>query len=262
MILTFIISFMIGVSIGSFLNVLIDRLSREETIIFGRSHCDFCKHTLSWSDLIPVLSYFLLGGRCRYCRKKFSVQYPLVEFMTGMMFVFAGMVIDSGNLLTDSRNLTLLIYWFILLSCLLVIFVADMKYHIIPDEMVILLICTTILYGVFFTPGWNGADRLVAGCVFSALFLLLVVVTGGKGMGVGDVKYAFFMGLFLGIQKTIVAFYLAFLTGALISLILIGIGKKRMKSTIAFGPFLVVATLVSAWWGDSLFRIFIMLLGI
>ena len=151
--------FIFGTAIGSFLNVLIDRLPREESIN-GRSHCEYCKKTLSPLDLIPVLSFILLKGRCRYCHKRLSVQYPLIELLTGTIFVWvfvSFIVIPSKegiqNVL-DSRlrgndfiisNLIQLVIYLSMVSCLIVIFFIDLKNQIIPDEMQIALFITILL---------------------------------------------------------------------------------------------------------------------
>jgi prepilin signal peptidase PulO-like enzyme (type II secretory pathway) len=249
--------FLFGISAGSFLNVLIDRLSRGEPWISGRSHCDFCKHTLSWYDLIPLFSFYQLKGKCRYCHKKLPFQYPLSEFITGSTFVltFIGVTRTNGSI-------PFLIFWLITLSCYIVIIGADLKYHIIPDEMLVVLLITTLLYGIGSPTAWNWFDHIRAAVVCLLFFLSLVVLTKGKGMGFGDVKYVFYLGLILGSIKSIVALYIAFLTGSVISLILILGRRKTMKSTVPFGPFLVVATFISAIYGESIWNIALRLLGL
>lgn len=217
-----------GLATGSFLNVLIDRLPRGKNVITGRSICDHCGRTLRWFELIPLLSFFLQGGKCRRCHAKLSWQYPIVELATGVAFALGASPL--------------------LFSSLLVIFVADLKYQIIPDSM--------ILVGVIGVIGEFGVVRenVVAGAGAAAFFLLLWIITRGKGMGLGDVKLAFLMGLMLGFPKIVVAAYLAFLTGAVVGVILILLGRKRLKSKIAFGPFLVVGTVIAYIFGDMLIR--------
>ena len=220
-----------GLSIGSFLNVLIDRLPRGKNVITGRSVCDYCKKTLRWFELIPLLSWAIQGGRCRRCHKKLSVQYSLIELITGVGFV----------ILSPS-------YW-IIFSSLLVIFVADLKYQIIPDSMVVV--------GIIGVIGVIGGIREIGGNVIVGMgaamfFLLLWLVTRGRAMGLGDVKFAFLMGLLLGFPGVVVACYLAFLTGAGVGVILILRGKKGLKSKIAFGPFLILGTCISLIWGSQI----------
>ena len=146
-------------------------------------------------------------------------------------------------------------------SGLFVIFLTDLKYRIIPDQVLMLMILITLSYILFYDfPSLF--TRLVSGLAIFMMFLFLVIVTHGKGMGLGDVKFSFFMGLFLGFPRILVAFYLAFLTGAAVSLILILLGKKTMKSKIAFGPFLVYATAISFYFGDQIWNLFRRFLGI
>lgn len=223
-----IVGLLLGICVGSFLNVLIDRLPRGKNVITGRSVCDHCRKTLRWFELIPLLSWALQGGRCRRCHKKLSWQYPIVELATAAGFIF----------IPPS-------YW-IILSSLLVIFVADLKYQIIPDSMIVVGVI-----GVIGAIGVIG-ENILAGVGASVFFLFLWLVTHGRAMGLGDVKFAFLMGLLLGFPGVIVACYLAFLTGAGMGVILILLRKKGLKSKIAFGPFLILGTCVTLVWGPQI----------
>ncbi len=248
-----IIIFLLGLSIGSFLNVLIDRLPAGESIWIDRSHCDSCRKTLNWYDLIPVISFIILQRKCRNCHKKISWQYPLVEAATGLFFLFTyvSMIRITGTDLTVPH----LIYYLILVASLIAIFVTDLKYRIIPDQILIFLTILTVVYQFIYFPQFI-KDNLISGIISLLFFLMLVIITRGKGMGLGDVKLAFVMGLLLGFPKIIVALYLSFLTGAVVSLILILIHKKSMKSTIAFGPFLVFSTLTTIFYGNYFWQLF------
>jgi prepilin signal peptidase PulO-like enzyme (type II secretory pathway) len=248
--------FLLGSAIGSFLNVLIDRIPRDESVVKGRSHCDKCKHILAPYDLIPLLSYILLAGRCRYCKTKLSFQYPLVEFITGMIFVFIYIYIintsNSNFLILNSYFLILnSIYILIIMSSLLVIFITDLKYRIIPDQILIFDLPLIFIYLIINNYSLI-INHFLSGFALFLLFLLLVLITRGKGMGFGDVKFAFVMGFLLGFPKIIVAFYLSFLTGAFFSIILILVRHKRMKDAIPFGPFLAASTAISMLYGDKL----------
>lgn len=224
-----LITFLIGLCVGSFLDVLADRLPRGEDVLWGRSHCDYCKKNLRWFELIPVVSYVLQGGRCGRCHKTLSIQYPLSELVTGLGFLF----------LYPSIPLM------IVFSVLVVIFLSDFHTQIIPDSMVALGSIGAILYHISYA-------TIVSAIVSFAFLYILWTVTRGRGMGFGDVKYAFFMGLFLGFPNIVVGLYVAFLTGAVTGVILILTGKKRWKSAIAFGPFLVVGTVVAFLWGQNI----------
>lgn len=217
--------FILGLLVGSFVNVLIDRLPRGESVLWGRSHCEYCKKTLRWYELVPIVSFMVQRGRCLRCRKRLSLQYPIIELVTAVGFLFMPSI-PIG----------------LLFLSLLVIFVADLKYQIIPDSMIVLGIVGAVL---------NGAHLLPALGSFAFLFLLWAV-TRGRGMGFGDVKFAVLMGLFLGYPGVIVAFYVAFLTGAIAGVILMLGKKKTLKSKIAFGPFLVAGTVVAWAWQQQL----------
>lgn len=252
--------FIFGLAIGSFCNVLIDRIPKGQSFIRGRSYCDKCEHLLSPFDLIPVISFILLFGKCHYCHKNISLQYPLVELTVGILFIFS--YLQIWHLSAIPSFVMLLIYYLFVVSGLLVIFVTDLKYRIIPDVILIPLILLTMLVRIIQFPNILFLNYFLSGVFFFILFLILFLVTKGKGMGFGDVKYAFFMGLILGFPRIIIGFYLSFLTGAFISLILLLVGKKKMKSSIAFGPFLALSTFVTLFYGEYLWLIFRKIIGI
>lgn len=238
-----------GLAIGSFLNVVIDRLnlSTIRGVLGGRSHCDHCKKTLGWYDLIPLLSFVVLGGKCRYCHSHISWQYPLVEGATGIVFGMWYVVWGMGGIWG-------LLYYLFISSALIVIFVSDLKYQIIPDQIVYPAIVLALIYNLFFysLPTEVFWGYLLAGFGAAGFFWLLYFLTSKRGMGFGDVKLAALMGLFLGFPKIVVAFYFSFLTGALAGVILILAGKKKFGQTIPFGPFLVGGTLVAWFFGERI----------
>lgn len=242
--MTIVFLFILGTAIGSFLNVLIDRLPRDESVLEGRSYCETCKKELLWNDLIPILSFLMLQGKCRYCKTTLSFYYPLVEFITGFMFVAT--YVSSGE-----KNLLSTIYYLLLQSGFIAIFFTDLKYGIIPDKIVYSLIFVSLL---FLTVQSKAVllPHLVSAAGALLFFLLLFFVTHGKGMGLGDVKLAFLLGLSLGFPNVVVALYVAFLTGAFISLFLMLFRKYSIKQTIPFGPFLVFGTFLSLFYGNKL----------
>lgn len=246
-----IVLFIIGLFVGSFLNVVADRLSKGESIVFPPSHCENCNHRLAPKDLIPVLSYLYLGGKCRYCKKPFSWQYPLVEFITGVLFAAAAITIPFLDAFTTSFSLVNLLYvvsLYIFISVNIVVFFADMRYGIIPDEATIVGSLVTLLTLVIHSP-FLFVNHLLSAAGAFLFFLLLFLGTRGRGMGFGDVKYVLFLGLFFGYPNSVIVLYLAFLTGALVSIILILQGRKRLKATIPFGPFLVISALLVFFFG-------------
>ena len=223
-------AFTLGLVFGSFANVLIWRIPQGKTLS-GRSICTKCKKKISWFDNIPLLSFLLLRGKCRNCKKKISLRYPIVEFSTALIFL----------LLYLKFSFSLEFIFLSLISVILIsIFVIDLMHQIIPDELVFSGIILSFIYLLFVNPAFLFSS-LLAGFI-GALFLLLVhIFTKGKGMGLGDVKFAILGGMIVGLTNIFHFLFFAFLTGATIGCILI-LGKKlKLKSRIVFGPFLVFA---------------------
>lgn len=241
--------FIIGLTVGSFLNVVICRLQTKEKILYSRSHCPICKKVLAWYDLIPLVSFILTLGRCRYCGKKISWQYPLVEAFTGVLFVSAGWLVFEYFIF--------LLFYCFFVSALIVIFVYDLKHFIIPDKVIYPAILMAFGYQVIKLVWFSGSiarfsNSLVAALLAAGFFMVLVVVSRGKWMGLGDVKMALFMGLVLGWPNILAALLIAFVAGAVVGIVLIFAQKKTLKSELPFGPFLSAATLISIFWADKL----------
>ncbi len=275
--------FTFGSAVGSFLNVVIDRLETNEPILADRSHCDSCKHILRWYDLIPIISFIFLRGKCRYCGRPLRLQYPLVEFVTGVLFVLVWVNIANGRELFANPHewgvfLLLTSYFSLLISAMLVIFVYDLKHKIIPDQIVLPAVIITFLFRIFeflkIGPPAGGLELgalnlgfprpfaqvllnpLLSATAAGLFFLTLILVTKGRGMGMGDVKLVFLMGLILGWPGILIALYLSFITGALVGLFLIAISKKRFGQEIPFGPFLSASTIITLLYGDILLDLF------
>ncbi len=267
-----IIIFIFGLIIGSFLNALIYRLKTKKSVWQGRSFCPNCKKKLETWDLIPVFSFIFLRGRCRYCHKKISWQYPAVELATGLIFV---LIFYYQYLIPKTYNLTTIIsfiFYLFIASILIIVFVYDLKHYIIPDKIIWTGISINLIYwlvGVSFyfmgdqkvfyqlfpgayslTP--NPLYIILGGLISGGFFLILVLVSRGKWMGGGDVKLAFFMGLFLGFPQVLVALFISFVVGSIVSIILVAWHKKTFKSQIPFGPFLVLGSFAALFWGVSI----------
>jgi len=239
-IVSYFVIFIFGLVVGSFLNCVIYRLALPR----GRSFCPHCKHILSWQDLIPVLSFLILRGKCRYCQKKISFQYPLVEIATGLLFVLIFWHLDFGFDLAFG-------FW-ILISCfLIIIFVYDLKHFIIPDKIIYPAIAVVFIYNVLQGPALLMGSGLAA-ILAAGFFLSIVLVSRGCWMGLGDVKLAFLMGLFLGFPNILIALFFAFLIGAIIGVGLILAKRKTLKSEVPFGPFLVTGTFVALFLGERI----------
>lgn len=227
------IIFLLGLAIGSFVGVVTWRLPRGKQFLLGRSICPHCLRKIAWFDNIPLFSYLLLGGKCRNCHKKISLRYPLIELATAVGIL--------GIYVLDFESPIFLI---LILLLTISIFVIDLEKKIIPDELIFLGLGLTSLALLL---GWNGSFYLhFLGGFASSLFLLLIhLVTRGKGMGLGDVKYALFAGTYLGWPKAVPWLFLSFLTGAGVGVILILLGKAKLGRQIAFGPFLAISFLLT-----------------
>lgn len=233
------------------MNAVIYRLEQKKSLA-GRSLCPHCKHSLAWVDLFPVLSFILLQGKCRYCKKKISWQYPLVELSTAVMFV---LIFLQGSFVFWYLNLALLLY---VASVLIIIFVYDAKHYLIPDKILLPALAITFLYRLLHF--YTFLNFAIAAILASLFFLIIFLISKGKWMGFGDVKLALLLGLLLGLQNVLVALFLAFLSGAVVGIVLLIFGKKNMKSELPFAPFLVAGTFLALLWGNQLISWYINLL--
>lgn len=282
--------FLLGIILGSFVKVLADR-SLSKKSFWGRSYCVYCKKHLRWYDLFPVLSYLSTGGRCRYCHRKLSIEYLLVEVVMGVLvgFLFFQNLQSSVFSLPAGKAglqfLTLIFKTFFIVI-LAVLFITDLKKMFIPDRIIypaikigfilglgitIYKICYLYYYLSFSTIGkyllpphsdyflrhsLDAAMPFLTGVLMAVIiggfFWALIIITKGKGMGGGDVKLGAFMGLMLGFPQALIALILSFLTGAIFSIFLIIFSKKHFGQVIPFGPFLVLGSLIALFWGDKI----------
>ena len=230
--------FILGICIGSFINVVISSLEKKRKNIFGRSFCDSCKKKLAWYELMPLISYLVQRGKCKSCKTKIKLEYFLVELATGILFVLFNI------------NIILIFLFF-----LIIIFIFDLKHYLIPD---IIIWPGIILSIIFFSQNWFSA--LVAG----SFFAFLVLISKEKWMGRGDIYIAILMGFLLGWPNILLALFASFLFGAIISIGLIIFRRKTLKSQVPFGPFLIGTTilclylnhlhLLNSWWSYLLLR--------
>lgn len=286
--------FVFGACIGSFVNAFNWRYTENKSLL-GRSQCPKCGHKLSAWELVPLVSYLLQKGRCLACKKKISPRYPLVELIFALSFVFAGLWLlprlNPDFLLPV--NVGFAIYTFFIVSVFLALAASDLSWGIIPDRIVLPAIAFTFIYKsldiayrattTYFTlkndtglghylleSGYFGnlvkddllglAAALLLGAGIAGFFLLLIFLTRGRAMGLGDVKLGFLLGLALGFPAALVGLALAFLTGALASVMLILASKKGLKETIPFGPFLALGGLVGLFYGDQLLNLYLSLM--
>jgi len=242
-----IFAFVLGLCIGSFLNCVIYRLEIGKSFLKGRSFCPHCGHTLTWYDLIPVVSYIFLAGKCRYCKKHISIQYPIVEVVTGLAFLFIGCM--TGFVWQPIQIISLVFLWYIA-SVLITIFVFDLKHYLIPDKVLFPAVIVAILYRLIFSHTFE--YFLLAAAIASGFFLFIFLISRGNWMGFGDVKLAILLGFLLGFPNILVGLFLAFFFGAAVGMILMYLKKKGLKSEIPFAPFLILGTFVALFFGQQI----------
>jgi len=257
----YVLIFILGLVVGSFLNVVICRLKTNETISRGRSHCMSCKKKLNWYELIPLISFIIQLGKCKKCKKKISWQYPLVELFTGLIFLLIFVFFGQNW----RFPYTVYTYFLFIVSCfLIIIFVYDLKHCLVADKIIYPAIFLSFLFDVYVLIITKNLQvfiySIIAAVIAGGFFLVLVLISKEKWMGKGDVLIGILMGLILGLSQTVVALFLAFLIGAVIATILLITKKKKMKSEIPFGPFLVFGTMISIFWGNILLTWYLNLL--
>lgn len=246
--------FVLGICLGSFFGVVLYRLRVGGSALKGRSVCDHCRGKIAWYDNLPLLSFLWLGGKCRSCRRPINPEYPLTELIIGIEFVWVYWLLKINfnffNWIEGWYSFALLAYWLILFSGVIAIAIYDLKYQLIPDQILLPLTVVAFLR-LFVSHQW----MVVPAAFGSMAFLgLLYLITRGKGMGWGDVKLGFLMGLVLGWPQIVTAYFLAFLTGAVVGVILIVVKHKNLKTKIAFGPFLTLGLVVAKLWGGSIWQ--------
>jgi len=253
-----------GLFVGSFVNCVIWRLHSEESFVTGRSYCPRCRHKLSPKDLVPIFSFLALGGKCRYCKTGISWQYPIVEITSAILGLIVAYIFAPGFIMIGFINSTMalvLAYYWAITAVLEIIFVSDLLWYVIPDGAVVfgagLAVVAQIfsalspLNSVFIAGGHTFGDVFLTGAGASFFFGALVLLSRGKWMGLGDVKYMFLMGLVLGFPEILFGLFVAFLSGAAIGVFLIGTGRKKLSSQIPFGPFLAAGTLVAILFSQA-----------
>lgn len=244
-----IIFLIFGLILGSFLNVVVYRLNLSETIM-GRSHCPRCKKKIRWHDNIPVLSFLALGAKCRDCGGRISWKYPVLEILTGIVFALVG---HYFFILSDPASWLVTAYYLVLFFLLLVIFSYDLNYMEIPMMIFWIALfwsigCLLILdaqsfdfqAGILSVQTYSG---LLAGTVFFLLFFLLAAGSKEKWMGMGDAYLAFLLGFVVGIKYLLWLIILSSLSGSLVGIALVLLGKKTLKSRLPFAPFMAAAAI-------------------
>ncbi|OEH84216.1 hypothetical protein BHU72_12495 [Desulfuribacillus stibiiarsenatis] len=233
--------FIIGAVIGSFLNVVIYRLPNEQSVIKPGSHCPNCKQTLKWYQLIPIFSYMLQRAKCPNCKIKISVQYPLIEALIGLLYILIYMIFGFTPLT--------LVYW-ILVPCFVAITIIDIRHYIIPDE-INLLICITGIISSIAGITLPITDAIL-GSIFGGGILWILAFASRGGMGGGDIKFAFAIGLFTGWKLMFLMLFIASLLGLLYAVLLSFAKGFKRRRQIPFGPFLVAGAMIVLVWGNTI----------
>lgn len=258
--------FCIGLAVGSFLNVLIMRSLRGEDFIWGRSHCDVCGRELRWWEMIPLVSFIALRGRCRTCKTEIDIMHPVVEVLSGLLFLWWWVIGFAFFQLTQAP-LTVLqpLFWLLVGIILLIIFLVDLRNFIIPDWATLILFFMTLLYRVVLiaTNAHQATDfawALFGATLLLLFFLFLWLITAKKGIGFGDVKLIFPLGLLMGWPSMFVGTFLAFVIGAAVGVGMLLTKKIRFGKALPFGPFLILGTFLALLYGDGLLDWYLSLL--
>jgi leader peptidase (prepilin peptidase)/N-methyltransferase len=245
-----ILIFILGLVIGSFLNVCIYRLPLGKSIVTSPSSCPACGSKLRPWDLVPVFSYLFLGGKCRYCKARISVQYPLIELLNGALYAL--LYVRFGLVWP-------LLVYMALASLLIVISVIDIGHMEIPNGLIIagLAMGAVQLVASIFTPYFNAWHSYVIGFFAGGLPLLLIAlfcayVLKKDAMGGGDIKLMAFCGLIIGWRLVITAYLIGIISGAVVGVVLMALNKRKRSDAIPFGPFLSLGVLLSVFFGDAI----------
>ncbi len=261
----YVFIFIFGLLIGSFLSCFIWRLMNKISLSpFSkegkRSVCPKCGKQIAWYDNIPLLSFAMLKGRCRHCKGLISVQYPIIELITGLLFVLAWQI-ESGvinyelmlilNPIIHNSKFIIQIFrdWF-LISVMIVIFVIDLRWYLILD--VITLPAAAIIFVVNLFLGFSWQNLFISGIIGGSFFLFQFLISNGKWIGGGDIRLGLLMGFALGWPDVLTALFLAYFIGAIIGVALIAGGKKAWGSKVPMGVFLSASTLIIMFWGDRI----------
>ena len=255
--LDYIIVAVFGLIIGSFLNVVILRFDDLKSILKTRSHCVKCKKQLAWYDLFPFFSYLLLRGKCRSCKAKISLQYPVVEIATALIFCLLfwkfGFSAEFVALLIIS-------------SILMIVLVYDILHLLIADFLIwsaigVWVIFLAVSYLFLHQPLSLILDSLYGGLALGGFLGLIVLISWEKWMGIGDIKVGFLLGAMVAWPNVIFATFASFALGSLISLALIFMRKKTIKDMVPFAPFLILGAYVTIFYGDRIINWYLTTLG-
>ncbi|TCP32231.1 leader peptidase (prepilin peptidase)/N-methyltransferase [Scopulibacillus darangshiensis] len=250
MIINYMSIFLVGLVLGSFYNVVGLRSVKGESVIFPGSYCYSCGRKLTYLEMVPVFSYFLLKGQCKSCNVKISPLYPILEFLTGLLFAVVFVAADS---------LSYMYLGWLLFSLLLIITVSDLKAMMIPDKVLFVFLLIFIFYRIIIpmTPWWGPILGFCAG------FLLLnfIYIISRGNIGGGDIKLFAVIGILTGWQQVLLIFFFAVICGTMFSLVGLASGRFRSKQAIPFGPFIFAGSVICYFFGEHFLEWYISFLG-
>lgn len=256
---------LIGLSMGSFVNALVWRLRKKRDFVRERSECTHCHHVLGWKDLIPVVSWVLLKGRCRYCHKKIE-DSPLTEIATAGLFVVSYMVWPYGF---EPFGLALFVLWLVSSVFLVALAVYDLRWMLLPDKLTLPLIGLGLIGGGvrFFgvanlSPVAAAGEVLMGIGAIAGVYALLYLISKGAWIGFGDVKLSIFIGALLGWQQALLALFLANVFAMLVVLPALSRKKISARSHVPFGPFLIAGCITAFLFGQPLLSWYLAILGV
>jgi leader peptidase (prepilin peptidase) / N-methyltransferase len=257
-----IILFIFGCLIGSFLNVVILRLPKGQSLS-GRSHCVFCKETLTWVELVPLASFLIQKGKCRHCKKSFSPRYFIIESLTGLLFALAWLRFEPNSFVSYVSFFNILFA----LAIFVIVFTIDLEHYLILDTIIFSAIVTVLLAhavlailsgtgigGVLLTQAMVAAGSAIP-------FFAIWYFSQGKWMGFGDVKLALLLGVIFGWPQVVVAIMAGVLLGGIASVFLLIFGGKHLKSQIPFGTFLSLGAALTLFYGQGILHWYLALLS-
>lgn len=240
--------FALGCIVGSFLNVVIVRTREEGSIVKPRSRCPHCHHALARRDMVPVVSFLLRKGTCRYCQVTISWQYPLVEIATGLLFALLFVHHFGGDQLLSFSAWSSYVRDAVIGSFLILIFVYDARYQLVPDGFVFPAI--VIAFGWNVLLGQSVVSLVVGGLVIGGIFWVQYAISRGRWIGAGDIFIGCLLGVYLGLTHGLVAIWVAYVGGAIIALFLLALKKVNPKTPVPLGAYLIVAAFFTVWCGD------------
>jgi len=244
MLIIYLTTFLFGITIGSFLNVCIYRIPHKEDIVKERSHCMSCGHTLAWYDLVPLFSYIGLRGKCRYCKTKLSMQYPVIEALNGVIYV---MVVLTNGVSVDS------LLYCLLGSALLALSVIDFRTYEIPVGFNIFIAVLGLTHLILNYTNWS--NYLIGAVSVGGVLAILYYASKGRAIGGGDVKLMATCGLLIGWKLIIFAFLTGCIIGSIIHVMRMKISKA--DHVLAMGPYLSAGVLIAVLWGEQIINWYI-----